>query len=204
MSATSSDSVMQEARERLRRRERAREKDLALRDLNTSWRGFIDSTKGIPEALMTEPGVSGEWSIKDILAHVAAWDRMTTHVTLQIMRGDEPEWPVHEQKFDDLQYEADKGLSLTEARNRALSAHKALVEMLDGKGEVRREWIRATTIDHYPEHTEQIARWRRERNIPGQPMVRSGDGAIHQDRPSASSAQVNLPTPELEKNPRYP
>jgi hypothetical protein len=26
---------------------------------------------GIPEAWMTEPGVEGEWSIKDIIAHIA-------------------------------------------------------------------------------------------------------------------------------------
>ncbi len=204
MSATSSDSVMQQARERLRRRESAREKERVLRDIDKTWRGLIDSTKGIPEAMMAAPGVFGQWSVKDILAHIAAWDRMTTRVVMQIMRGDEPEWPIHEQKFNDLQHEADLNLSVTETRNRALSAHKALVEMLDGRGEVRDAWLRATTIAHYPEHTEQILQWRHAQGIPAQPMVRSGDGGFQQDIPSTSSAHANVPTPEAERNPRNP
>lgn len=201
MSATSTDSVMQEARERLRRRERAREKERVLRDLDKSWREFIDSTKSIPEALMTVPGVTGDWSVKDVLAHVAAWDRMTTRVTLQILRGDEPEWPLHEAKFNDLSYEADKTLSVTEARNRALSAHKALVEMLDGKGEVRDEWIRPTTIDHYPEHTAEIMRWRQEQGILTRPVVRSGDATTEGDRPSTTTAHAHVPTPQADLPP---
>ena len=204
MSATSTDSAMQEARQRLRQRERTREKERVFRDIDKAWRGFIDSMKGIPETLMSEAGVFGQWSVKDILAHIAAWDRVTTRVTMEIMRGDEAQWPMHTQKFDDLSYEADRGLSVTEARNRALSAHKALVEMLDGRGDVRDEWLRETTIAHYPEHTEQILRWRRERGLAAQPMVRSGDGTFQQDLPSASSAHSNVPTPEAEQSPRNP
>lgn len=200
MSATSTNNanVAAEARERLRRRERSREKERVLRALDKSWRAFLDSTYGIPERMMGEGGVRGDWSVKDILAHVAAWDREATRVTLQIMRGDEPAWPAHEQKFDDLNYEADHHLSAVEARNRALSAHKALAEMLDGKAEVRGEWIAAVTYDHYPEHTAEIIRWREAQGLVPTTGVRSGDvgGDPPPNHPSTSSAHDNIPTPE--------
>ncbi len=193
MSAT---DTTQATKDRMRTRERAREKDRVLRDLDKAWRGFIDSTKGIPASLMTEAGVVNNWSVRDLLAHISAWDRMTTRVTMQIIRGDQPEWPVHLQKFDDLNYEADKNLSVTEARNRALSAHKALVEMLDGKPEVRAEWVRGAAINHYAEHTAHILAWRQAHpQISAPAAVRSGEA--HGEEASAasvSSAHDNVPS----------
>lgn len=198
MSATSTESAAQAARERLRLRERAREKERVFRALDKNWRAFLDSTYGIPEAMMTQPGVSGQWSIKDILTHIAAWDREATRVTMEILRGDAPTWPLHDQKFNDLNYEADRHLSVVEARNRALSAHKALVEMLDGKGEVRADWLAGATYNHYPEHTAEIVRWRIGQGLTASEGVRSGDAddGLLQDRTSTSSAHDNVPTPE--------
>jgi hypothetical protein len=163
----------------------------------------MDSVEGIPESLMTEEGVSGHWSVKDILAHVAAWDRETTRVVLQIVRGDEPEWPAHTQRFNDLNYEADRTLTVLEARNRALSAHKALVEMLDGKSEVRAAWVRGATFAHYPEHTEDILRWRRAQGVPPT-KVSSATAADQISTPSVHRAQTNLGTPETTHPPRVP
>lgn len=198
-----STTTAQSTQERMRQRERAREKERVLRDLDKTWRALLDSIRGIPESLMGEPGVSGHWSVKDILAHIGAWDRETTRVVMQIMRGDEPEWPIHDQKFNDLNYEADKNLPVNEARNRALSAHKALVEMLDGRSEVRAEWLRGATYDHYPEHTEDILRWRAAHPlVPDPAIARSGGAGGRQDVPSAESAHANVPTPERSSPPR--
>jgi hypothetical protein len=201
MSAT--NAISEATLERMRMRERAREKERVLRDIDKAWRGFMDSVEGIPESLMTEEDVSGTWSVKDILAHVAAWDRETTRVVLQIIRGDEPEWPIHMQRFNDLNYEADRHLTVLEARNRALSAHKALVEMLDGKSEIRAEWVRGATYEHYPEHTEDILRWRRAQGIPPQ-KARSASAADQISTPSVHRAQANLGTPETTHPPRVP
>jgi hypothetical protein len=202
---SASMTTAQSTQERMRQRERAREKERVLRDMDKAWRAFMDSVRGIPESLMSEPGVSGHWSVKDILAHVAAWDRETTRVVMQILRGDEPQWPIHDQKFNDVNYEADKNLPVLEARNRALSAHKALVEMLDGKSEVRAAWLRGATYDHYPEHTEDILRWRKEHALVPDPVIsRSGGAAAQQDVPSSDSAHANVPTPERAHPPRVP
>src|SRR5437763_15792033 len=113
MSAT---TTAQATQERMRQRERAREKERVLRDMDKAWRALMDSVRGIPESLMSEPGVSGSWSVKDIIAHIAAWDRETTRVVMQILRGDEPEWPVHGHRLKDFNYETEKNLAVDEAR----------------------------------------------------------------------------------------
>ncbi len=202
---TATTTTAQATQERMRQRERAREKERVLRDMDKTWRALMDSVRGIPESQMSTSGVSGTWSVKDILAHIAAWDRETTRVVMQIMRGDEPEWPIHDQKFNDLNYEADKNLPVNEARNRALSAHKALVEMLDGRSEVRADWLRGATYDHYPEHTEDILRWRQTNPLtPAPDKARSTGAAAQQDIPSPYAAHANVPTPERATPPRVP
>lgn len=202
MSANTTTMTVAEAtQERMRMRTRAREKGRVLRDIDKAWRALMDAVGGIPESLMGAPDVVGHWSVKDILAHVAAWDRETTRVVMQIMRGDEPEWPIHDQKFNDLNYEEGRRLSANDARNRALSAHKALVEMLDGRGEVRAEWVRGTTYAHYPEHAEDILRWRRAQGLAA-PKHRTGTTVDQISTPSVHRAQANIGTPETTQPPR--
>lgn len=198
-------TTAQATQERMRQRERVGEKARVLRDIDKAWRAFMDSSTFIPESLMDEPGVSGQWSVKDILAHVAAWDRETTRVVMEILRGDEPTWPIHDQKFNDLNHMADRHLTVNEARNRALSAHKALVEMLDGKAEVRADWVRGTTYEHYPEHTEDIVRWRAANpRVPDLTRSRSSGATAQLDMPDPESGQENVPTPEASWSRRTP
>jgi hypothetical protein len=200
---TATNTVSETTLARMRMRDRAREKERVLRDIDKAWRAFMDSVEGIPASLMVAENVSGDWSVKDMLAHVAAWDRETTRVVLQIIRGDEPQWPIYPQRFEDLNREADRNLTIVEARNRALSAHKALVEMLDGKSEVRADWVRGTTYEHYAKHTEEILHWRRAQGIPPA-KARSASAADQVSTPSVHRAQANVGAPETTQPLRVP
>jgi len=40
-----------------------------LRKLDKAWTEFKESFAGLSDAQLTEPGVMGDWSVKDILAH---------------------------------------------------------------------------------------------------------------------------------------
>jgi hypothetical protein len=43
-----------------------------LRDARAQWEGLLDE---IGEARLTEPGACGDWSVKDVLGHLAAYQR---------------------------------------------------------------------------------------------------------------------------------
>ena len=45
-----------------------------LKQLDTAWKAFKESYAGLSDAQLTEPGVTGHWSVKDIIAHVTWWE----------------------------------------------------------------------------------------------------------------------------------
>lgn len=45
-----------------------------LKRLDTAWRALKESYAGLSEAQLMEPGVSGVWSVGDIIAHVTTWE----------------------------------------------------------------------------------------------------------------------------------
>ena len=66
------------------------------------WKALLDQ---IGPARMDQPGVTGHWSIKDIVAHLTGWRRRTV-ARLQAAQRSEPEppppWPVHLQTDDEI------------------------------------------------------------------------------------------------------
>ncbi|HLE13904.1 MAG TPA: ClbS/DfsB family four-helix bundle protein [Anaerolineales bacterium] len=49
-------------------------KSEVLSALEESREKFLDAIEGLPEEAMEEPGVVGEWSVKDILVHLTRWE----------------------------------------------------------------------------------------------------------------------------------
>ena len=43
--------------------------------LAPNWASFLDSFAGVPASAMEQPGVTGIWSLKELIGHVALWDR---------------------------------------------------------------------------------------------------------------------------------
>jgi hypothetical protein len=77
--------------------------------------------------------------------------------------------------------------------------------MLDGKAEVRADWVRGTTYEHYPEHTEDILRWRKANPlVPAPTRSRSSGAAAEVDTPDPESGQEHVPTPEISPSLRPP
>jgi hypothetical protein len=61
-----------------------------LKRVDRAWQALLASYAGLSEAEMTEPGVTGGWSVKDIVAHVTWWEEEAlTHLPL-IMAGGRP------------------------------------------------------------------------------------------------------------------
>jgi hypothetical protein len=72
---TSADTVM------------SREQLLAkMRAARTHWESLLAQ---VPEARMTEPGVEGEWSLKDVIAHLEAYENWTASVIEKALRGEQ-------------------------------------------------------------------------------------------------------------------
>jgi hypothetical protein len=73
-----------------------------LKEENRQWESLLAQ---IGEARMDQPGAAGEWSIKDIVAHLAGWRKWTV-LRLKAARAGVrdalPPWPPHLQTDDEI------------------------------------------------------------------------------------------------------
>lgn len=51
---------------------------------------LLASFEGLSDDLLLQSGACGEWSVRDLLAHVAAWDRATTEAFRMMLKGERP------------------------------------------------------------------------------------------------------------------
>src|SRR5882762_2912302 len=61
-----------------------------LEQLVQAWVAFKASYAGLSEAQLLEPGVTGAWSVRDIIAHVTTWDEEALKHLPSILEGRRP------------------------------------------------------------------------------------------------------------------
>ena len=59
-------------------------KDEILDALEDGRERFLDDIAGLSENTLIEPGVIGDWSVKDILAHISAWEAELVKLLWQV------------------------------------------------------------------------------------------------------------------------
>lgn len=147
------------------------EREQLLERLDRSWRALIDSYAGLPATDLLKPGVAGEWSVRDIVAHVTWWEQEALlHLPLILSGGRPPRYSVVYgglDAFNALMRDRRKSLSLPEVLRERDETHHKLVDFLRDvpdqhlAGEtrfVRR--LRLDTYGHYRLHAATIREWR--------------------------------------------
>jgi len=137
---------------------------------------------GLTETQMIKPGVEVEWSIKDILAHIAAWERLAMDRIYAAQTGTDLKYPLiagddFVDQFNAQNYEAHKNQSLSEVRAEFDNAHQEFMAQIEALSEARLsqklnfDWsgkmtyqvmISANTHWHYPDHAAAIEKWLEE------------------------------------------
>ena len=136
-----------------------------------AWAELKASYVGLADAQMVEPGVVGDWSVKDILAHVTTWDEEALKSLPMILEGRKP--PKYSvlyggiDAFNAQQSERKHGLPLADILRQSETTHGRLVSFLEGVAEEQftrdtpfRHRLRLDTYSHYPLHARMIREWR--------------------------------------------
>ena len=136
-------------------------------------------------AYMDESGVTGHWSIKDIVAHLTGWRRRTVARLQAAPRGEPeppPPWPAHLHTDDEINawiYETNHGRSVPEVLEEShqvfqdlLTAIKGLPEHVLMNPQFYLPWLEGDPFTptgffahFYDEHEPQMRAWlvRREK-----------------------------------------
>lgn len=135
------------------------------------WDELLASVDGLSDAQMVEPGVVGDWSVKDLLAHVTTWEDEALKHLPEIAAG-KPQQRYKDvygglDAFNALTFEKNRARSLDEVRARLTEVHERLLDYLETvpdellhSRERFRTRLRWDTYSHYPLHAEHIREWR--------------------------------------------
>ena len=145
-----------------------------LKCLDEAWEAFRESHAGLSDAELMEPGVTGDWSVRDIVAHVTTWEEEALKYLPLILEGGTP--PRYRatyggiDAFNALMTERKKRLSLSLVLRQMDEIHRRLLALVQGTPENQltretrfRRRLRLDTYHHYPQHAEAIRAWRARR-----------------------------------------
>ena len=147
-----------------------------LNRLDTAWVAFQASYAGLLNARLVEPGFAGDWSVKDIIAHVTWWEEEALRHSPLIIAGDRP--PRYSvtyggiNAFNAMMAERKRHVSLSDVLTQQDDTHRRLVDFIRSVPEDQftretrfRRRLRLDTYSHYPIHTKSILEWRERRSL---------------------------------------
>jgi hypothetical protein len=139
-------------------------KDEALAQLAQSWNNLANAIEGLPVDRMSEPSVTGEWSVKDLLGHVAFWDRFSVTQAERRLAGI-PKDPPHDfQALNEDNHQARAEWKLSDIQTELKAAHASLIAAYSALPNfdqiaIDEDWT------HYDEHADDIRNWRERKGI---------------------------------------
>ena len=142
-----------------------------LKRLEEAWAALQESYAGLADPEMMEPGVMGEWSVKDILAHITTWEEEALKVLPLIIQGGKP--PRYSTQYGGIDAfnaqmsQQKRSLSLIEVLRQFDQVHGQLIDCVQGAPEELftretsfRRRLRLDTYRHYAIHARAIREWR--------------------------------------------
>jgi hypothetical protein len=142
-----------------------------LKQLDTAWTAFQESYAGLSDAQLMEPGVTGQWSVKDLIAHVTWWEEEALQHLPRILTGGRP--PRYSLQYGGIDAfnaqmtEQTRGLSLADVLRQSDEIHHRLIAYIHSVPEEPftrethfRRRLRLDTYSHYPKHAKAIRAWR--------------------------------------------
>ena len=142
-----------------------------LNRLERAWVALKESYAGLSEAELTQPGVTGDWSVKDILAHVTTWEEEALkYLPLILQGGTPPRYSVQYggvDAFNARMVEQKRGLPLADVLRQLEETHRQIIAYVQSVPEEQfaretrfRRRLRADTYRHYSGHAKAIQEWR--------------------------------------------
>ncbi len=142
-------------------------------ELDASREAFLAALEEVDVELVTVPGVIGEWSVRDVVFHVAAWCEHGARALELAVGGRAAEFAYSTDETDAMNERIlaeGRSISPSDALRREEAAHGALRDRILaasalalaerlGNGDTLEEVIRYDGPDHYREHTEHLRAW---------------------------------------------
>jgi hypothetical protein len=155
-------------------------KEALLKAIESEHQKLDTLLKTLSKDQMTEPGVCASWSVKDIVAHLHAWEQMVLSWYRAGVRGEDVRTPASDLKWSETPilnqriYEQYHDMPLNEVRTKFTASHNemlATLKTIPEKELVTRgfyAWTKSTTLlsyfvsstsSHYHWAYDEIHKW---------------------------------------------
>ena len=138
-----------------------RKRELLERD-DRAWAEFRSLIDGLTPDQASETGYNGDWSVKDLIAHVGSWFAETAQVFEQMRMGTYTKQRLDVDGLNQEWFETWRDKDLPMVRSELLSARSRMLEEWDRLQEIDNEaerWFRESTTEHYEEHVASLRDW---------------------------------------------
>jgi uncharacterized damage-inducible protein DinB len=144
-----------------------------LKEARAEWEALLAQ---IDEACMNQPGATGKWSVKDVIAHVA-WSEleMVPLLNTHSLADASELWNLSEDERNEIVYQQNRDRSLRDVVNEERKAYADMLaaieslsdEALNDPGRFKgmpQDWIPWRIVDgcssrHYRDHAAQLREW---------------------------------------------
>jgi hypothetical protein len=147
--------------------------DDLLAALDAARDGFQEALADVDEDLVTVPGVMDEWSVRDIVVHVAFWAEHAANAIELTAAGNGSAFDYSPDQTDAMNERllaearsispadalAREEAAFASLRERVAGLDPALLPHRLGNGDTVEEVIRYDGPDHYAEHTAHLRAW---------------------------------------------
>jgi len=153
------------------------DRDQLVKDLEQARNELRASYQGLSDEQMTQAGAVGEWSVKDVLSHVASWEEVALPDLTRLARGDMPTlasidlYSANFDNFNALIMSLRRNLPLDQVlrelditRADFMTAVSRLPDSALVEGQFGRILVQITA-EHDREHAEGIRQWRKKGGV---------------------------------------
>jgi hypothetical protein len=137
-----------------------------VRDTHQS---LAEALEGLSEEEATRTGLNENWSVKDALSHMSAWEIEAARIIVEIQNGTWKRQRLNQEMIDEFNrqaVESRQGHSMPQVREEFDAAHREMERIIETLPEEVDEsspiykYIEAVTFKHFAHHGGLIKEWK--------------------------------------------
>ena len=142
-------------------------KRVVLEKIHNAWGGFKATFAEVPPLRIDEAGVVEKWSVKDLIGHIASWDKQLMTIVggfLERRDGDIGRL-IDVDAFNERTVQNNRAHSVADLLRDLETTHDRMVQFVWGLPQEdfdlhEVQWrIQIDTYEHYSEHAQHISDW---------------------------------------------
>lgn len=136
-----------------------------------SHQGLVTALEGLSEDEATRVGLNQNWSVRDALSHIAAWEIEAARIINEIKNGTWKPQRLNKETIDEFNrqaVESRRERSMPQVREEFDAAHSEMERLIETLPEEVDEstptykFIENVTFKHFASHAAQIEEWKKQ------------------------------------------